>query len=113
MNDKLIFGVIIFFMLMFGATIVVFNFAQTKSHEDAHVNFNVYNGAKSSVVLNFLGQSYATVDSNFPSEESRMAAYQGHMMNEAIAYNLVPMFNMLGTIFIIGFAFLGAVIWLK
>lgn len=110
MKEYLLIG---FFMTLFLVTIIVCNFFQTASHEQAHYLFNKYNGAESTVTLNYLGQSYTTVDSNFPSQEARDLAYEGHMMNEAIAYNLTPMFNMIAAIFIIGFNFLGVIICLK
>jgi hypothetical protein len=85
-------GIII--LLLIGLCLVIYG------HEVAHVQINNYFGAESHIEFDLTG--IRTIpDSDFGSVESRNQAYLGHSINDAIGYQIVPLFFVLFGIIIL------------
>jgi len=80
-------------VLSAGGIIITANFLSTDLHEEAHKIINSYYGVDSHIEVNYFGVSYTIPDENFATPEDRKFAYLGHSMNEAVGYQIKPLFN--------------------
>ena len=87
-------GIILISLLLFMAIILVScDYYSLRGHEEAHKQINEKFGALSHIEINYLGSSKTIVDSNFESPEAKQNAYIVHGINEAIGYQLRPLFQ--------------------
>jgi len=79
-------------------------------HERVHQEVFKEGGVESDIVLSLTTGQVLTVPREgevFNSKEDALVAGLSNNFNEAVAYNLTPMFIMLGVINILGFMYLG------
>jgi len=81
-------------------------YSSTVGHEEAHVQINKYFGMESTYTVDVGVEGISgltTPDSNdtFYSDEDRRAAYMVHGINEAIGYQLNPLFSCIMLFFVI------------
>jgi len=75
-------------------------------HERVHQEVFRQSGVDSVIVLSLeTGQLLTVPLENYDSEETARFARLGHNVNEVVAYNLFPMFIMLGLLNVLGFIY--------
>ena len=87
-------------ILFFGAGLSVYQ------HELAHKEINRFYGTESHIEVSLGGMKTVT-DESYPNNEARSYAYVGHSFNEAVGYQITPLFVSLFGLILVSVLYLG------
>lgn len=83
----------IYFLGLFALILVIGLSVSLYQHEAAHVQINKYAGVDSHTEWSFT-RAFTVADSEFKSKELYSQAYTSHGVNEAVGYQIIPLFAM-------------------